>query len=234
VTESSWPESLAALTRFYVGSATVQETLTRVSELAVGAVPPAEFVGLTMAIEGKQRTAVFTDPESPNIDQAQYDSGEGPCVNAFRLAQTFIIDSTVTETRWPAFCRTAREHGILATLSLPMMIEHEALGAMNFYARTEKAFRDGAVERAEPFAAQAAIVLGNSHAYWDSRALNERLSEAMEHRSVIEQAKGILMAAQRCPADHAFELLVAASQRENVKVRDLAQRIVDRAALPPD
>jgi GAF domain-containing protein len=229
VSDAPWAASVAALSRFYIGAATLEETLTRVSELAVEAIGPAEFVGLTMMVEGRQRTAIFTDKESPEIDQAQYDSGEGPCVEATEKNQPFTIESTLTESRWPAFCLMASSHGILSTLSLPMMMENGAVGAMNFYARTESAFSPATVAQAEPFAAQAAIVLANSHAYWDARALGERLSQAIEHRSAIEQAKGILMATQGCDADAAFDLLVAGSQRENVKVRDLAERIVTRA-----
>jgi AmiR/NasT family two-component response regulator len=51
------------------------------------------------------------------------------------------------------------------------------------------------------------------------------LRAAMEHRSVIEQAKGVLMHSMRCSPDAAFAVLVAASQRENVKLRDIALRI---------
>jgi AmiR/NasT family two-component response regulator len=51
----------------------------------------------------------------------------------------------------------------------------------------------------------------------------------MKHRAVIEQAKGMLMAAEGFDEDGAFQLLVSASQRENVKLRDIAQRIVDQA-----
>jgi len=230
VSDAPWAASVVALSRFYIGAATLEETLTRVSELAVEAIEPAEFVGLTMMVEGRKRTAIFTDSESPEIDQSQYDSGEGPCVEAMEKNQTYTIASTLTEARWPAFCRMATEHGIFSTLSLPMMMENGAAGAMNFYARTEGAFDPAIVSQAEPFAAQAAIVLANSHAYWDARALGERLSQAIEYRSTIEQAKGILMATQGCDADAAFDLLVAASQRENIKVRDIAQRIVTRAA----
>ena len=79
------------------------------------------------------------------------------------------------------------------------------------------------------FASQAAVVLLNANAYWDSRALNERLGEAMDHRALIEQAKGMLMNAQRCTGDQAFGLLVKASQRENVKLRDIAARLVAEA-----
>jgi AmiR/NasT family two-component response regulator len=79
------------------------------------------------------------------------------------------------------------------------------------------------------FASQAAVVLLNANAYWDSRALSERLGEAMDHRALIEQAKGMLMNAQRCTGDQAFDLMVKASQRENVKLRDIAARLVAEA-----
>src|SRR5690606_6481779 len=79
----------------------------------------------------------------------------------------------------------------------------------------------------------AAVVLANAQAYFDASRLSERLGDALRHRGVIEQAKGMLMAAQRCDEDAAFGLLVRASQRENVKVRDIAQRIVAGATQGP-
>jgi AmiR/NasT family two-component response regulator len=87
----------------------------------------------------------------------------------------------------------------------------------------------------EDLAAAAGSVLDNVWAYWSAFDLSQQLSEAMQSRAVIEQAKGILMA--RSPAmtaDEAFELLRKASQRENIKLRTLAQRIVDRKLPPPD
>ena len=85
----------------------------------------------------------------------------------------------------------------------------------------------------DPLASAAAIVLANASAYWEANQLSEQLNQAMRSRAVIEQAKGILMA--RSPdlgPDEAFEVLRKASQRENVKLRDIAQRIVDRTATP--
>lgn len=69
-------------------------------------------------------------------------------------------------------------------------------------------------------------MLANTQAYWDAHELNQRLSDAMQHRAGIEQAKGILMAAQGVSEDDAFDILVRASQRENIKLRDIAHRIV--------
>jgi GAF domain-containing protein len=229
MSDSPLSESLAALSRFFVGDGTLEQTLLRVSELTVEAVPPAALVGITMVVEGRQRTAVFTDETAPEVDQAQYDSGDGPCLDAFEHQRVYRIDSTREDGPWAAFRRAAAEHGIGSTLSLPMSVDKQPVGAMNLYSFQERAFTPRDAEVGELFASQAAIVLANAQAYWDARELSSRLGEAMKTRAVIEQAKGMLMAAQRCTEDEAFELLVRASQRENVKLRDVARRIVEEA-----
>jgi len=226
-------ESLAALSRFFVGDGTLEQTLLRVCELTIQAVPAADLVGITMMVEGRHRTAVFTDETAPEVDQAQYDTGDGPCLQAFHDQQVQVIDSTGDDGPWPAFRAAAAAHGIGSTLSLPLMVDKHSVGAMNLYAHQEHGFTDVDSQRGSPFAAQAAIVLANAQAYWDARTLTERLGEAMKSRAVIEQAKGMLMAAQRCSEDDAFELLIAASQRENVKLRDIATRIVADAIARP-
>lgn len=77
----------------------------------------------------------------------------------------------------------------------------------------------------------AAAVLANAQAYWDAHTLSQQLNEAMHSRAVIEQAKGIVMARTAgMGPDQAFEALRRASQRENVKLRTIAQRIVDNHA----
>lgn len=230
LTDSPLTSSLAALSRFFVGDGTFEETLTRVTGLTVEAVAPAEFAGITMLVEGRQRTAIFTDETAPEIDQAQYDSGEGPCLDAFREQRIRRIESTLADGPWPEFRRAAAAHGIRSTLSLPMLVDKSAVGAMNLYALRERAFSEDDVETATLFASQAAIVLANAQAYWDARELSSGLSDAMQHRAVIEQAKGVLMGAQGCDENAAFDLLVKASQRENVKLREIAQRIVDNVS----
>jgi GAF domain-containing protein len=223
-------ESLTALSRFFVGAGTLEDTLLRVAELTVEAIEPADFAGLTVPASGRHRTAVFTDPESPEIDQAQYDTGDGPCLAALDTDRVVVVESTREQGPWPAFRRVAAEHGVLSTISLPMRADHATVGAMNLYARRERAFTVPHREAALAFAAQAAVVLANAQAYWDAQRMSARLGEAMASRATIEQAKGILMGAQRCGPDQAFELLIRASQRENVKLRDIARRIVENAS----
>jgi GAF domain-containing protein len=228
--------SLAAMSRFFVGEGTLHETLTRVAQFAEEAVPAASMTGITMLVEGRARTAVFTDETAPEVDTVQYESGAGPCLDAFRHEQVLVIHDTTKDDRWPAFSEAAAAHGIRSTLSIPLIANREGVGALNFYAREPNGFSEDDVEVAAQFGAQAGIVLANAQAYWDAHQLSQNLATAMQSRAVIEQAKGILMGAQRCSSDEAFKILVRASQRENRKLRDIAQDLVTRtqeSASPP-
>jgi GAF domain-containing protein len=224
----SLSETLAAMSRFFVGDATLAQTLQQVADLACDTVAPASMVGMTMLVEGKARTAVFTDEAAPEIDAAQYETGMGPCLDAFRHLQVFRIEEMTKDQQWPPFSEAAAAHGIESSMSLPLVARHEGIGALNFYARSPAAFDDHDVEVGLQFATQAAIVLANSQAYWDAQQLGQDLAEAMKSRATIEQAKGILMGVQRCGPDEAFEMLVRASQRENRKLREIAEQIVAR------
>lgn len=139
------------------------------------------------------------------------------------------IASTTEPGPWPEFLRAAADQGIHSTLSLPLVVGDASVGAMNLYATEPEVFDEPARQAATLFASHAAIVLANAQAYWDAHDLSTGLGEAMEHRAVIEQAKGILMGSQGCDEEAAFQLLVRASQRENVKLRDVARRIVEAA-----
>jgi GAF domain-containing protein len=219
---------LSALSRFFIDDGTLGATLLRVAQLACE-VSPADMAGITMLVDGKPATGVFTDPEAPEIDVAQYDTGHGPCLDAFRHQQVYRIDSIADDGRWPEFARMAAAHGITATLSIPLNARGESLGALNLYSRVA-VFDKLVTEHAEVFARQAAIVLSNAQVYWDARQLGENMRQAMQSRSAIDQAIGILMADGGRSPDEAFQLLVRASQRENRKLRDIAVEIVERVS----
>jgi GAF domain-containing protein len=223
--EEAIRESLRALTQFFVNDGTLGDTLLRVSEMAC-AITPAMYAGITLLVDGAPRTGVFTHPDAPEIDEAQYRSGEGPCMYAFRNHQTYRIDDTASETRWPEFAAAALVHGIHATLSVPLAARGDGIGALNLYAQSPGAFTDAHEHGVLVFAEQASIALSNAQVYWDARELSENLSEAIKTREVISQAVGILLAAGGRTPDDAFQTLASASQRENRKVRDIAADIV--------
>ncbi len=103
-----------ALSQFFVGDQTLSDTLNRVSHLANQTTPASEMVGITMLVEGRPTTAVFTDEAAPEIDSAQYETGIGPCLDAFRHGEVLVIDDTEKDERWPPFSEAAAARGSVA------------------------------------------------------------------------------------------------------------------------
>jgi GAF domain-containing protein len=137
------------------------------------------------------------------------------------------------QRRYPDFAAACANHGVRSTLSLPVMSQGSTLGALNLYAREPTSFSSDDEQALTAFGMTAGVLVANSKAYWGAYELSQQLDEAMSSRSVIEQAKGILMAgAPDLDADGAFEMLRRASRRENVKLRTIAQRIVERRPPP--
>src|SRR3954452_11463023 len=107
-------EAVASLSQYFVGDQTLEATLHRVAELSMSALPQVSHVGVTLLVDGRPGTAVFTHPEVPEIDQAQYRTGDGPCLDAFRQGVPHVIDSTLEASEWQAFRDSAAGHGVLS------------------------------------------------------------------------------------------------------------------------
>jgi GAF domain-containing protein len=222
-------EGIAELSRLLVNEESVDDTLQRVADLACQHVGGADVAGVTLMRDGKPSTTVYTDPTSPQIDSAQYETGVGPCLDAFRHQKVFHIHSTCEDENWPAFSQAAAEHGICSTMSLPLAVRGTGIGALNLYARKPAAFWEESEQVGMLFAAQASVALANAQLYDSAYRMTQQLQEALTSRAVIDQAKGMLMARNGVSADEAFTVLRTTSQRENRKLRDLAQEMVDRA-----
>lgn len=207
------------------------DTLLNVSQITVDAMPAADMAGFSLLGEnGRPTTGVFTDEQSPEIDAAQYESGRGPCLDSWREGRVVRLDDMDSaKATYPEFAKAAQAHGVESTLSLPLIAGEDRLGALNLYARRASGFSGDDEAVGTDLAAAAAVVMANASAFWAASQLSEQLGQAMQSRAVIEQAKGIVMArSPQMTADEAFDVLRKASQRENVKVRDIAHRIVDR------
>jgi transcriptional regulator with GAF, ATPase, and Fis domain len=228
-------KALSALARFQVTDTSVGDTLQSIAEITLEAIPAAAVAGLTMlGDDGQPTTAVYTDVLSPEVDEAQYRHGKGPCLDAWRERHVLRIDRMEdVAAKYPGFVAACVDHEVRSTLSMPIVGGEVSMGALNLYAHTAAAFDADAETVGAELAGAAGAVLANVSAYWTAFELSQNLDQAMRSRAVIQQAKGMLMAQSAgLSADAAFDLLRKASQRENVKLRDIAQRIVDRRPAP--
>jgi AmiR/NasT family two-component response regulator len=115
---------------------------------------------------------------------------------------------------------------------VPLPFQGATIGALNIYSTRAGAFRDADVTLGEEAAAFVAIAVANAEAAARATSDADNLRRAMVSRAVIEQAKGILMERYKVTAEQAFTLLTHASQRSNVKLRDVAEQLASTGVLP--
>lgn len=207
----------------------LDELLQHVVELACHTVDRARSVSITIADNGGYRTCSSTDQTAVLIDEVQYEEADGPCLQAMREAHQVQLAMEAVAARWPAVARRAAESGIGSVLSTPIVTAPgNAIGALNVYADGQDPFSQDVTRMAELVGRVAAVLLRNAVALADATTRNDQLRTALDSRQIIGEAKGILMEREGSTRDEAFDILRRASQRQNRKLREVAEEIVLR------
>jgi GAF domain-containing protein len=227
-------EALERLGRLSLRDLSMEALLQQVAELSKTVMPGNPEASVLLLVKDRPTTVVSTGRLATDLDERQYERGQGPCLHAARTGELVEIPDTRTDRRWPDYTPRAAERGNLSSLSIPLTIDEaeRVSGALNIYARTPDAFDADARAAATGFAPYAAIAVGNMHAYESARNMADNLQVALQSRAVIDQAKGILMERHKLTADQAFQALSRASMRSNRKVRDIADDLVRTGLMP--
>lgn len=222
--------SFTELTDLLVAMPDVSTLLQRTASLAAAAVAPYSSCGITLARSGPPLTIAASDGRSSQADEQQYELDEGPCLDALRHGVVVDVPRLTDEERWPEYRGRALALGVRSSLSLPLHIQDETVGALNFYG--DRADRFGELERehADIYARQIVNVVVVALRHFEQIELIEQLREALTSRATIDQAIGVLVAQERINPEQAFVLLRRASQNSNVKLRDVAAALLRSAA----
>jgi GAF domain-containing protein len=221
-----------ALAKVVVADRELSETLTEITRIARRAMPSVEAASVTLIREDKPFTAGYDGQMALDADEMQYERGYGPCMDAGRAGQMFLVDDMRTEQRWPDYAQNVLACGVLSSLSVPLPFQGVTIGALNTYASQPKVFDDTDIELAQEVAAWVAVAVANAEAAARTSDDLTQLRTVMMSRALIEQAKGILMERHKIKEDEAFTILTHASQRTNTKLRDVAAELVRTGALP--
>ncbi len=204
----------------------VDAALTLVVKLAEATVGGAHGASVSLDRHGKLRTVAASNDTILEMDHHQYDSGEGPCVDAAAEGHEFHIDSLAGEARWPTFVPKATEQGIKSILSTPLVPRDRPLGALNIYSDAERAFGSSAKELAQLFATRAERFLGVAGAHVSDEQRAARVADALRSREVVTLATGVLMERDGATQDEAAARLRQGSRAEGVAMRRYASDIV--------
>jgi len=222
--DEGWEQLAAALGEMAVDlldQDSVQATLDRIVAHAVRLVGGCDSSGI-MVLRGDQvRTVAVTDDVVRESDRLQGELREGPCFDASRDKRRVyrIEDMTSTSEQWPRFAPRARELGIGSMMGFLLYTRGDRdLGALDMYSSRAGAFTARSEQVGLLLAAHAAVALSSARH-------DAHLDDALASRQAIGQATGIVMERAKLNERDAFAEIVKLSQRQNIKVRDLAEAI---------
>jgi transcriptional regulator with GAF, ATPase, and Fis domain len=200
-------------------------TLVEIVRAAVDLIPGCDEGSVSIVL-GRRRvmSEAASGPLPAAVDRLQEELREGPCIDAAYLQTTVRVADMSMETRWPRFSPLALAVGAAGMLSFQLYVEGDNLGALNLFSRVAGAFDDESEYIGRLFASHAAV------AYAAART-EATLTHTIETRELIGQAQGILMERQKITSDRAFAVLIHVSQQKNMKLRDVAEQLVQSGAL---
>lgn len=203
----------------------VTETVDRVLEYALKAVS-CDYAGVVF-MHGKSRveTTAATHPLVPDLGKLQLECGEGPNLDVLEDRFGLIVADTHEETRWPTWARAIADVGIRSMLSVRLYTSSTTIGSLNLYDEEPRKFDVADQEIAHVLARHAAVALSAARQ-------TENLWQAIDSRKLVGQAQGILMERFDLNGDQAFAVLARYSQDKNIKLRAVAEMLVETRNLP--
>jgi GAF domain-containing protein len=204
---------------------TAESTIERITEYAMQATRCDDAGIMLVHARHQIETASATSKRVGESHNLQIIHDEGPCLDAIEGEPIYLSNDVRKDPRWAKWGAAVAELGFNSALSLRLETKSRRYGSLNLYAERVGAFDDDDVAVSTIFVRHASVALANAH--------NEQgLQIAIDARKLIGQAQGILMERFNLDEDRAFEFLRRQSQAHNVKLRNVAEWVVEHRASP--
>jgi hypothetical protein len=220
-------KEFAALGADLHGEAENEAALQRMMQLAVKHIPGCSWASITMITNNRAQTVASSDPVAMAADRLQYQFEQGPCLQAATDEHSYLLFDVEHEQRWPTYAQALmRQTPVRSVLSFDLAGQERA--ALNLFGAAAGCFEDEDVQFGAVFAAHTTTAL----ALYLAEERADNLEIALASNRQIGIAVGILMAYHRVTQDEAFGRLRIASQHLHIKLRDIAQDVVETGTLP--
>ena len=193
----------------------------------------ADGAGLMLVdAEGQLRWASASDQTAQTVEDGQERLAQGPCAVAFSQRLPAAIRNIHTEPDWQEFAQVLLGEGICAGLSAPVELDGGVIGTLDVYARDPRDWDPSEVAALQAYAGLVASLLSAAVMAQVKGRLADQLQAALEHRWLIEQAKGVLMGREHVDAQTAIERLRGAARSSTRRLADVAKDVTAGQPLP--
>jgi GAF domain-containing protein len=200
----------------------VVELLTRLTDRSVEVVDVAA-AGLMLAVPGGElRVMAFSSEAARSLELFELQSQEGPCLDCYRSGAPAMSDDLASEDRWPRFAPVALQAGFRSVHALPMRLRGTIIGALNLFHVEPGEMRPADRTAAQALADVATIAILQHRVALESQIVSEQLTQALNSRIVIEQAKGMVAERLGLSVDEAFSALRSYARSNGARLIDLA------------
>jgi GAF domain-containing protein len=213
----------------------VIDVLTVLSDRCVEAID-VDAAGVLLASPDGDLQFIASSSESMStLELFQIQSDEGPCVDCYRSGNAIVNHALGDpEVLWPRFTPLALAHGFRSVHCLPMRLRGRTIGTLNLFRTEQGPLSDDDVVVAQGLADVATIAIIQHQSALDAQTLNDQLSNALNSRVIIEQAKGKISQATSCGMDEAFDRLRAHARNHNARLTQVAEAVVTGATDASD
>ncbi len=203
-----------------------QATLDEAVVVATEIISGCDLAGMSIVNLTGIDTPAGSSEVLKRLDRLQFELQEGPCYDALHSHEVVIGRDLATDERWPAWGpRVAHEIGVGSIVSYRLFSGENTLGAMNLYSLRLDAFDVEDIHNGGALAAHVAVALVDAQ-----NATN--LHTAIDVRTAIGRAEGILMERFELTSAQAFAVLRRASQAHNIKLNRVAEELVRTRRTP--
>jgi GAF domain-containing protein len=210
----------------------VVELLTLLADRCVE-VLDVDAAGLMLATpDGSLRVMASSSEAMLVLELFEIQAMEGPCLDAHRTGGPVVNGDLAADARWPHFAAEAIEAGFRSVHAVPMRLRGHVIGALNLFRSAPGEMGQPDVDIAQAFADVATIAILQHRAALEAQTLNEQLSQALNSRIVIEQAKGMISERLTLDMEQSFTALRAHARNHNLRLADLASDVI-KGAVPP-
>ena len=220
-------EYAAAFQEVLLSAEELEACLSEMAVLAAGLLDEVQVGGCSLVIERARRTRAAGDSDqlSALLGEAAFESG-GPGPEALAENRSVVVTDTWADTRWSGFPGPAPVEGLRSLAVVPLLLEGTAKGVLCTYSPYPHHFGPRVLQRIETLAGEASRTLRlalriDAHLH---RARN--LQAALESRTVVDLAVGIIMGQNACSQQAAIGILRSVSNTRNIKIRSVAAGVV--------